>query len=116
MVCIPCEDPGGASGKLASSFETADVFDYWEIGDDGTACHAAQNRTCHGSFCVEPVEAIHRRRADALVVTSIAPATLAAFSALGVKVFRAESPTVQNALRSLAAGTLKQMGVRKESG
>jgi predicted Fe-Mo cluster-binding NifX family protein len=112
MVCIPCEELGGVEGRLAKSFEAADVFDYWELGDDGSARHTARNTARHGSSCVEAIE---RRRTDAVLVVSIASHTLARFSSLGVKVFRAEGPSVQEALRSLAAGTLKRMDVKKGS-
>ncbi len=114
LVCVPCEEPGGEDGRLAASFETADVFDYWEVDREDGLRHVAQNRTCHGSFCVEPVEAVHRRRTEVVIVASMSSPTLARFASLGIEVMRSEDQYARDALHRLVEGRLEHLDNRRK--
>lgn len=109
-VCIPCNLPGGPENTVTASFEEADVLDYYELHEDGNFEHEAETKNCFAG-CVDPVDAIVKRRTEAVVVVGIHPSSLMRFWNAGVRVYRASDPSVPVLLNRLASGQLEQLKI-----
>ncbi len=68
----------------------------------------AQTRNCVGG-CADPVERISKRGADVLIVTGISQSYLNRFKREGVRVVRADRPSVEELLKALVRGELEDM-------
>jgi len=109
-VCIPSLDPGGPDGVSATSFEETEVFDFYDVHPDGNFERFAQTRPC---TCWGPdqAEAVSRRGVEAIIVRGISPSALLKFSAAGVRVLKADNPSVAALLDAFAAGRLEEIGI-----
>jgi predicted Fe-Mo cluster-binding NifX family protein len=105
-ICIPCKLPGGPDGTLAESFESMEVMDYYEPGADGFGL-VTQTYSCVGGACIDPVEAIISRHADAVVVRDIRQHSSARLQNAGVRVLRAGSTSVEEVLGAVSADLME---------
>ena len=108
-ICIPSQSPGGPDAIVSTSFEEAELLDYYEIHEDGNFDHTAQMRLCD-SGCSDPVEAIARRGTEAIVVASISPGKYGRFGRAGVMMLRANNPSARGLIDSLVTDGLEEMG------
>lgn len=106
-ICIPCQMPGGPDGTLAGSFESMEVMDYYESGARGLE-HVAHTYSCAGGACIDPVEAVIARRADAVVVLGIRGHSRSRLQNAGVRVLQARSTSVREVLTDVS-GDLDRM-------
>lgn len=109
-ICIPCQFPGGPDAVVSAPFEESELFDYYEVQEDGKFEHLAQMRPCLGG-CSDPIEAVTRREVKAVIVAGISPSSLMRFSNSGIMVLRADSPSVRALIDSFATGRLVKIGI-----
>lgn len=110
ICCIPCLSPGGPDAIIAPSFEESELLDYFDIREDGAFEQIAQTRPCIGG-CSDPVEAVARRGADAVIVLGISPHSLMRFSSFAVRVLKADQTSARALIAQLVAGRLEEIGI-----
>jgi predicted Fe-Mo cluster-binding NifX family protein len=108
-VCVACQFPGGPEAEIVYSLEESELFDCYEVHDDGRYELTAQTRRCACSDLVEP---IIRRGVEAVVVKGLAPNSLLALGNAGIRVFLTESQSAKAALDVLTEGRLREVGLR----
>lgn len=113
-VCIPSLDPGGPDGVAAASFEETDVFDFYEVYEDGDFERVAQTRPC-ACWGPDQAEAISRRSIEAIVVSSMSSSALLKFRVAGVRVLKADNPSVAALLDSYVAGRLDELRIDRSA-
>jgi len=91
------------------TLEESELFDCYELHEEGEPELVAEMRRCACSDLIEP---IIRRGVDAVVVKGLAPSSLLALGNAGMKVFLSESPSVKASLDMLDQGRLKEVGLR----
>lgn len=109
-ICIPCIYPGGSDGVASTSFEEADVFDFYDVKENGEFEQVAQSRVCM-CWGADQAEAIARRGIDAIIVATISPNSLLKFKSFRVKVLRSNNPSVAALTDSFASGKLEEIGI-----
>ena len=97
---------------VSDAFEDSEQLDYYETHPDGSYDLLAQMRSCRGG-CSDPVETVTRRNVDAIIVSGISPNSLMRFCNAGVRVFKADNPSVRNVIESFVAGDLKEIGMNR---
>jgi len=111
-ICIPSPYPGGPDTRLTAEFELADMLDYYDVKPDGSYNHIAQTRNCIGA-CIDPVEAIMHRGVERVVVKGIGPSYLSRIPGAGVKVYLADSESVDELINALAKNELDEIGGKR---
>lgn len=115
-VCVPCESPGGPDSAITGPLEDSGVLDYYEVHPDGTFEHTSQARNCGAAACVDPVDAIVGRKADAVIVASLSPSSLMRLHNGGVRVLVTDNPSVRASLDMLADGRLEELTMKRFAG
>ncbi|MCU0851897.1 MAG: hypothetical protein MUC90_01375 [Thermoplasmata archaeon] len=95
--------------RILFSLEDSELFDYFEMREDGTFEHTAQGRRC---LCADLIEPIIRRGIDAAVVKDLTTTSLFKFASANVKVFVTQESSVRASLEALQSGTLEELGMR----
>jgi predicted Fe-Mo cluster-binding NifX family protein len=108
-VCVGTQFPGGMDARILFSLEDSELFDYFEMREDGTFEHIAQGRRC---LCADLIEPIIRRGIDAAVVKDLTTTSLFKFASAKVKVFVTQESSVRASLEALRSGTLEELGMR----
>jgi predicted Fe-Mo cluster-binding NifX family protein len=114
MICIPTRFPGGPDSVISESFEDAELFDFYEVHPDGNFEHTVQSRPC-ACWGPDQVEAVARRGIDAIIVAGMSSSALMRFRASGVRILRADNPSVTALLDSCSTGRLVEIGMDKSS-
>lgn len=108
-VCVGTQLPGGIDADIRFPLEDSELFDYFELDDDGGVEHTAQGRRC---LCADLIEPIVRRGVDAVVVRDLTTTSLFKFASAKVRVYLTKDDSVRAALASLRAGNLEELGMR----
>jgi len=112
---VPCGNPGGPEAPITNGFEESEVYDYYEVAEDGRFEHVAQARHCTGG-CADPVDTLVSRGAEAVIVTGLRPSTLFRLVKGGVRVFLTKNPSVRATLDDFSSGNLEEVGMEDFSG
>ncbi len=108
-VCIPTNEPGGPDAPVADSFQESDLFDFYDLSDEGEYSMYVQIRNCAG-MCKDDVETVVRRGAQAVIANMVTPNSLHRFSREGVEVYRALVGPSKDSLKALQTNRLARMG------
>lgn len=104
-ICFAVEQDKGIESPVYGHFGSAPSFII--IDTDGNTSKAVANRDMHHPHgACNPLMAVGREQIDAVVVGGIGAGALMKLNAAGVKVFRAEAPTVKDNLELLNEGRL----------
>jgi len=98
-VCIPTDSPGGPDALVADSFQASDLFDIYDLDENGDYVLSTQIRNCSGT-CKDDIETIVRRGTEAVIVKEISANALQRLKASGVSVYLAADGPVSNSLTS----------------
>lgn len=108
-ICVGSQWPGGIDADIRFPLEDSELFDYFEMGEDGSIEHTAQGRRC---LCADLIEPIVRRGVDAVVVKDLTTTSLFKFASAKVGVYLTRENSVRASLASLRAGNLEELGMR----
>jgi len=108
-ICVGTQLPGGLDANILFSLEDSELFDYFEMHEDGSLEHTAQTRRC---LCADLIEPLIRRDIDAVVVKDLSTTSLFKFASAKVKVYVTEETSVKASLDALRAGKLEELGMR----
>ena len=112
LICIPSELPGGLEAELSKSLEGSDVYNFVEINRDANSSEislAFQRYSCHAVACLDPIEAIAKKGAAAIIVRSISPDNLLRFLKSSVRVLISKNKTVQDSARQYINDKLTEL-------
>lgn len=112
IICVPSDLPGGLDARLSSSLEDSDVYNFIQIeqiGNNQKISLKYQRFSCHAIVCLDPVEAIAKKGATAIVVRSIGPEYLIRFLQVGVKIYVGKENTVLDSARAFIAGKVEEL-------
>ncbi|MEM4262977.1 MAG: hypothetical protein QXY98_04500 [Thermoplasmata archaeon] len=111
-ICIPSDLPGGLDARPSKSLEDSDVYNFVQVERNGNHEEISlkyQRFSCHAIACLDPVEAIAKKGAIAIVVRSISPEYLIRFLQAGVKIYVSNENTVLNSARAFVAGKVDEL-------
>lgn len=109
-VCIPTEDDAGIESALSAHFGRAPYLTFVDL--DARSVEIVPNEhgdSGHGAC--DPVTAIRRGGADAVVCLGLGRGAVSALSAAGIPVFLTAESVTAFALDALAGGRLEEAGV-----
>jgi predicted Fe-Mo cluster-binding NifX family protein len=109
-VCIPTEDDAGIESALAAHFGRAPYLTFVDL--ETRRVEVAPNEhgeSAHGSC--DPVTAIRRAGADAVICLGLGRGALSALTAARIPVFITAESITALALEALAGGTLREAGL-----
>jgi predicted Fe-Mo cluster-binding NifX family protein len=109
-VCIASQDPGELEGLVLAPLEESEVLDYYDVTEDRAFSHVAQTRQC-ASTCSDGVDGIARRGATDVIVAGLSPNSLLKFWRAGVRVYKADSKSVPELMKSFLAGSLPEVKI-----
>ena len=107
-VCIPTDSPGGPASPVADSFQESDLFDFYELGDDGRFDLYVQIRNCAGT-CKDDVETVARRGAQVVIVNEVSANYLHRFAKSGISVYRALGGPSEDSIAALHDKRLSEL-------
>jgi predicted Fe-Mo cluster-binding NifX family protein len=114
-VCIPTEDDGGIESALAEHFGRAPYLTLIDLDRrQVTVATNEHGESAHGSC--DPVTAVRRHEADAVVCLGLGRGALSALTAAGIPVFITRENVTALALDAFAAGTLQRAGMETACG
>ena len=114
-ICFAVEQDKGIESPVYGHFGSAPSFII--IDTDGNTSKTVANRDMHHAHgACNPIMAVGREQIDAVVVGGIGAGALMKLNAAGVKVFRAEAPTVKDNLDMLNEGRLLQVSMQQTCG
>ena len=107
-LCLPVTRNLGLKSPVSAHFGSAPLF---LVVDSATgACREIANRNQHHAHGMcQPLESLASERFDGIVVGGIGQGALGKLQAMGVRVFRANSRTVEDAVAALASGALEEV-------
>ncbi len=107
-VCIPTETNEGLKARVYGHFGSAPFFTLVDIEgkgveviDNGNQDHA--HGQCH------PVASLQGREVNAVITGGMGLRAVQMFQNAGIKVFRAETGTVEDVVREIVGGRLKEI-------
>lgn len=109
-VCIASQDPGELEGLVLAPLEESEVLDYYDVSESRAFSHVAQTRQC-ASTCSDGIDGIARRGATDVIVAGLSPNSLLKFWRAGVRVYRADSKSVPDLMKSFLAGSLPEIKI-----
>jgi predicted Fe-Mo cluster-binding NifX family protein len=106
-LCFPVQHDNGAASVVYNHFGSAPLFVIIdsETGESRTVVNGDQHHA-HGGC--NPVKAIGDENIDAVVVGGIGAGALSRLNQLGIRVYRAQLPTIQENVPLLLAQKLQQ--------
>jgi predicted Fe-Mo cluster-binding NifX family protein len=106
-VCFPVEIEQGMKSEVYGHFGSAPVFIIVETENNNiTTINNNDQHGEHGSC--NPLKKFNSRQVDALVVAGIGTGALNILNQSGIKVFKAQAPTVHENIALLKAGNLPE--------
>ena len=107
-LCIPVTKDDGATSPVSPHFGSAPLF--MIVDTDSGVCRAVPNRDAHhGQGTCTPLASLAGESIQGVVVGSIGMGALSKLDAVGVRVFRTEHATVEEAVAAFKAGSLEPM-------
>ena len=106
-VCFPVEIEQGMKSEVYGHFGTAPAFIIVETEDDKVTT-IKNNDLDHDHGACNPLKKFNSQQVDALVVSGIGMGALNVLNQSGIKVFKAQAPTVHENVALLKAGKLPE--------
>jgi predicted Fe-Mo cluster-binding NifX family protein len=109
-VCIPTETGEGLKARVYGHFGSAPYFTL--VDSEGKSVEVIDNgnqRHAHGEC--HPVASLQGHEVEAVVTGGMGVRAVQMFHDAGIKVFRAQTGTVGDTLREIAAGRLEEITV-----
>ena len=104
-VCIPALTNNGLESTVCGHFGSAPFFILVNT-DDLSVEGIVNNNAHHAHGTCQPLAAIAGHKVDAVVVGGIGGGALAKLTASGIRVFKAEHPTVKESVDAIKQGSL----------
>jgi predicted Fe-Mo cluster-binding NifX family protein len=105
-ICIPVLEDRGLDSPVSAHFGSAPAF--MIVDTASSACRVIDNaRQHHAHGMCQPLSALAGETVDGLIVGGIGRGALMKLRAAGITVFRADQPTVGEAVAALSAGNLQ---------
>ncbi len=110
-ICFPIKENAGLQSRVHGHFGSAPMFVVAKEGGDGSSepvldvVHNANANHVHGQC--SPVAALGSARVDCVVVGGIGGGAVNKLSSMGIRVFRAQSGTIEKNLALLRQERLK---------
>lgn len=107
-LCLPVTRNLGLKSPVSAHFGSAPLF---LVVDTATGtCREIPNRNEHHAHGMcQPLESLAGERFDGIVVGGIGQGALSKLQATGVRVFRANAGTVEDAIAALTSGALQEV-------
>jgi predicted Fe-Mo cluster-binding NifX family protein len=107
-LCLPVTQNLGLKSPVSAHFGSAPLF---LVVDTATGtCREIPNRNEHHAHGMcQPLESLAGERFDGIVVGGIGQGALGKLRATGVRVFRANAATVEDAVAALLSGVLEEV-------
>lgn len=107
-LCIPVTEDRGLASPVCAHFGSAPLFLIVDVATGG--CRAVPNRNLHHDHGMcRPLSSLAGEDLDGIVVGGIGRGALGKLQAAGIRVYLAESPTVEAAVAAFTAGTLREV-------
>jgi predicted Fe-Mo cluster-binding NifX family protein len=111
-VCFPVLKSEGLESEVYGHFGSAPVFLFVET--DSSNVTIVNNKDQHHEHgACNPMKALDNQKVDAVVVGGIGAGALNRLNQLGIKVFRANAPTVKENLVMLKAQNLSELTMQQ---
>ncbi len=114
-LCFPVEHDNGAASVVYSHFGSAPFFVIIDT-ETGAARTVVNGDRHHAHGACNPIKAIGDQNIDAVVVGGIGAGALSRLNQLGVKVYRAQLPTIQENVPLLLAQQLQEYRLQESCG
>jgi predicted Fe-Mo cluster-binding NifX family protein len=109
QICIPVIEDRGLESRVSGHFGSAPAF--MIVDTESLVCRAIGNTNEHHAHGMcQPLAALAGEAVDGIVVGGIGMGALMKLQAAGITVFRAEHPTVAEAVSAYKAGRLQTVG------
>jgi len=109
-VCFPVEIEQGLKSKVYGHFGTAPIFIIVETENNQVT--TINNDQHHEQGACNPLKKFNGRQIDALIVGGIGMGALNILNQSGIKVFKAQAPTVHENVALLKAGNLPEFSAQ----
>jgi predicted Fe-Mo cluster-binding NifX family protein len=107
-LCLPISRNLGLKSPLSAHFGSAPLF--LVVDTESGTCREVPNRNEHHAHGMcQPLESLADECFDGIVVGGIGRGALGKLRAKGVRVFRANAGTVEDAVAALVSGTLEEV-------
>jgi predicted Fe-Mo cluster-binding NifX family protein len=111
-VCFPVLKAEGLESEVYGHFGSAPVFLFVETdGNNVTIVNNKEQHHEHGAC--NPMKALDNQKVDAVVVGGIGAGALNRLNQLGIKVFRANAPTVNENIEMLKGENLSELTMQQ---
>lgn len=111
-ICFPVSKDEGAESKVYGHFGSAPVFVVVDTGKS-TVISIINNDQHHKYGACNPMKALNNQKVDAVVVGGIGAGALTKLTQLGIKVFHAQAPTVEENVALLKARNLPEFAIKQ---
>jgi predicted Fe-Mo cluster-binding NifX family protein len=109
QICIPVIEDRGLDSRVSGHFGSAPAF--MIVDTESLVCRAIGNNNQHHAHGMcQPLAALAGEAVDGIVVGGIGMGALMKLQAAGITVFRAEHPTVAEAISAYKEGRLQPVG------
>ena len=106
-ICIPVTEDQGTRSPVSTHFGSAPLF--MIVDTESGACRPLPNRNLHHAHgACRPLATLSGEGIDGVLVCGIGRGALAQLQASGLRVYLADSATVEEALAALSAGSLRE--------
>jgi predicted Fe-Mo cluster-binding NifX family protein len=106
QICIPVIEDRGLDSRVSGHFGSAPAF--MIVDTESLVCRAIGNNNQHHAHGMcQPLAALAGETVDGIVVGGIGMGALMKLQAAGITVFRAEHPTVAQAISAYKEGRLQ---------
>lgn len=111
-VCFPVETPQGLASDVYGHFGSAPAFVIVETSTNTVTTIQNKNQH-HAHGACSPLAALGSRRVDAIVVGGIGAGALNKLRLLGIKVYRAQAPGIEENIHLLKARKLSEISLEQ---
>jgi predicted Fe-Mo cluster-binding NifX family protein len=109
QICIPVIEDRGLDSRVSGHFGSAPAF--MIVDTESLVCRTIGNNNQHHAHGMcQPLAALAGEAVDGIVVGGIGMGALMKLQAAGITVFRAEHPTVAEAVSAYKDGSLQPVG------
>lgn len=114
-VCFPVQQSEGIESKVYNHFGSAPQFVLLDTETNAVVIISNGDRVHEHGKC-NPLQALAGQEIDAVIVGGIGSGALSRLNQAGVKVYRAQLPTIRENLPLLAAGQLPEFTLQATCG